>query len=355
MGFSTSDVDDDAGSAARLVGCWAALWSCEPPQPTGITLTTIETSEKADVVFLGVTSDEVYWATLETKQAGFQTVLRGIKKTGGAPVVVQAFPEVSGSNLPPLAFATTNDAVYFAFDGKLMKSTRTERTPVEIATGLEDAQAILVEGSDVYFAASSFNAGGIIAKVSLADGARTILRSSPRIANVADLLFLDGDSIYWYGDDPDALGSPTDTIIRVPLAGSMMEQDVSRGAVYRYSVAGDWVYWISSTAIEGRRISDGTTVEVAARPVGVWWGLAADGDHVYVSDSGAEDHGTGTITAWPSSGGSARSVASYQRQPSAVTVDEKYVYWVNSGLTHLENGGDTLIFDGGAALMKAPK
>ena len=135
-------------------------------------------------------------------------------------------------------------------------------------------------------------------------------------------------------DDQFVFFERTPTVLsKVPLHGGPVTDvrtDLNR--IWMAAVDGEYIY-TTEVEIGVRRVKKaGGPSELVMRPQGTFTTLAISRDHVYVALTGENQ-----IAMAPKAGGQPTLLAG-QPAPTAIAVDDQYVYWVNQGSESQANG-----------------
>lgn len=327
------------------------------PGPTGTVVTPLP---EGSALSLGLTTDYVVWA----RGQGTPESLWVAPKSGGSPQMIQAFDSPTSGVLPRVPIATTPDAVYAVSAGTLFAWKPGDASASAVGTGFDGAQALAVCGSSVAYVAGDTGTAGHVGVYSLsAPVGHRMLTSGATLGAFMDRAFCDGSSLYWVGLDSNIAGaSNAGELFRTSLSDGTTD-DISHGGVSSFTMGGGWVGWITGGMIQlptdiigeirGQTIGASATVDVALDADAS--DLASDGAEVYVVESGATGQGTGKIVAFSTVGGAPTVLGQHEQVPALVAIDDTDVYWVDVGLYHYASDGDTLVYDGGAAILRTAR
>lgn len=226
--------------------------------------------------------------------------------------------------------------------GDVAKRRRYGGEVVTLASGQVGAHALTVHDGMVYWLTLDMQAEkpvGDVMSVAASGGALSLI-AEEELMPIA--LAVDGWGVYWASfGDIDAIYQ--DGRVRMALhggGGAVTLVEEQSGVI---SVASDatHVYWatyygrgpsISRVAKQGgaaELVVQVAQTQVGGRPSAV----AVDDRYVYWLDLGSEaqEYGDGALRRMPKGGGDIQTIAAGQAQPSGLVLDDAGAYWINGG------------------------
>lgn len=199
--------------------------------------------------------------------------------------------------------------------------------PAFITTPAPGVQHIAVGPGYLYW-----EAGGRIVRATL-DGSSIDTGFMPTVTDATGGLAIDGGKLLFA--DAQSGGS----IGVANLDGSQINETLIPGAATDF-FAGDasYVYWASGGAITQSELNDGTMVRtlIPSADTNDLFGIAVEGSHIYWLNNASGTEGAGSVgTATLNGAGPAISpnpnLITGANGPWGITADANYVYWTDSG------------------------
>ena len=244
---------------------------------------------------IAVDASRVYWLT--------SSAVMAIDK--GRP---GAAPETLAANTSPSALAVDSSSVYWTDQvaGTVNQVPRLGGIPSTLATNQATPGPIAVVGADLYWGneGSASSPGGLM---KLPAGAATPIRlvSNTSVTSLAAT----ADMVYFEGGYLDAVFASDGTLaFHVSSGGRVAAVDVSN------------VYFVVSNQLARNPRYHWRIEPLYMGTVG---GVASDGAHVYFTDQ------TLSVYRLAAPGSMPLLLADGQGAPSAIAVDDQFVYWVN--------------------------
>jgi hypothetical protein len=284
---------------------------------------------------------------------------------GGACTASVCQPFVLASHILPYDIAVEGGTVYWTdwadqFAGSVMTVPVSGGTPSTLVSGLDDAEALAVNGTDVYWCSviGVANPGSFVSSVPLSGGAHDALGAGASIlvldatsvygaagtyiwrmpldggsmttlvSNQATItgLAVDSTSVYWTTANTSAAPG---TLMQMPLGGGA-STTLASGLASQGSVAVDAanVYWGAASGVMKAPLGGGAATMLAATHSLVP-SLVVDATTVYwLEYAGTPD---GAVRSVPIGGGTPTTLASGQNLPLSIAMDAVGIYWTSYG------------------------
>jgi hypothetical protein len=225
---------------------------------------------------------------------------------------------------------TVTDGGATVSTGLVMKVPKAGGTPVTLASGQLEPQAIATDGMNVYWVnnvgAGCAASGGAVLRLAPDGGTVTTVAASQTSAK---FVALDSTSVYWTTSDDImsapllAMGDPTPTTLAS-----------GQGASAGLALSGESVYWAQASGagkVLGVPVAGGAVVTLTTAGSGCV-GFTADGTNVYWAYNPGE-YLNFNVMSVPIAGGKPSTLDTNQYIPSNMASDGKSLYWTNYGTT----------------------
>lgn len=286
----------------------------------------------------GVAVDDarVYWTCTD----GTRGEVRSVRKDGSLPITHardKKQPTWVAVDATTLVFTESGTGEIWQADKvggapRLFYDAHSPGGPFTFAFDANGVYWIDIYGNASVFAAPRTGVPDGGAPLALATGQPYLFAIAQDATNV--YFTVNGD---WIFGRPDA-GDGKSAVMKAPKDGSSAAVALVRGAAQPRFVEVDAnaVYWANALDDTVVRLDNGTSTPVVIARVKQPWGVALDGDYVYVT-AVATDTSDGTLVRVRKDGtGSPVVMAAGLSFPTKPVVDATAIYWVN-------NAGNTIM------------
>jgi len=201
--------------------------------------------------------------------------------------------------------------------------------PRKLVTMQRETSALMTSGDNLVWLTGSDPDQGVLAgawRLPLTGGRPTKLGSPS--TNLDAPAAIDGAAAYFVSRRP---GSDVEELVRAPLAGGAPSELAALSHPFgtrAIAVDDRFVYWNEFGDIwKVPKAGGGAEHLATASDI---FAIATDGTDVFFTDRGKSVSGVGSVGHMPANGGPIEWVASEQRLPWGLAVDEANVYWVSN-------------------------